>query len=550
MASVPNPLGPPDSPVVPPPPPPASDVLDLSGKGLPYALICRALEEHTLKSSGGGALPRTLILKQNLLSTDGSEALAREWLRPPPPKEGGDEEDGSNNNNNSTIESLNCASCSVGRFCDPDTGAYKLSDDGCASIGAQGSRLVHLNLGWNDLSSTAVEALVRGLLAIEGPAFDADSFNPAQLAVGRNCAMVSLDLEGNSIGDDGASWLTFLLKHGGRLEKLGLRQCALEEFGAESLAKRITADSNNQHHQDHDDDGKKNKAPSSSRLTHLDLRDNDLGEGSGEIARAAADLLVDLNGGQIIFDDLHRRLSTSSTSNHRSSSSTSSTTSRHRDDDPNATTTTTTTNDDDDDDESTKNVVLAPGPESMCHGVLAVLFALRRSIELSRLLPPAPPSPSSISGNGDSDGGGGTTVSVTIDLRGTQACGYYQERTEVVDELLSLLSAQSSSTSTSTSTSSGGGSDEASSSSTSESAVVIANPEDGEAVGATATAPTSAAASSRVRITKVLLDDESGLTERQVQRLHDTASRDHDNAAAIVLNGAAFEPTGWSCVLQ
>ena len=192
MASVPNPLGPPDSPVVPPPPPPASDVLDLSGKGLPYALICRALEEHTLKSSGGGALPRTLILKQNLLSTDGSEALAREWLRPPPPKEGGDEEDGSNNNNNSTIESLNCASCSVGRFCDPDTGAYKLSDDGCASIGAQGSRLVHLNLGWNDLSSTAVEALVRGLLAIEGPAFDADSFNPAQLAVGRNCAMVSL----------------------------------------------------------------------------------------------------------------------------------------------------------------------------------------------------------------------------------------------------------------------------------------------------------------------------------------------------------------------
>ena len=48
----------------------------------------------------------------------------------------------------------------------------------------------------------------------------------------------------------------------------------------------------------------------------------------------------------------------------------------------------------------------------------------------------------------------------------------------------------------------------------------------------------------------VKADDESGLTERQVQRLHDTASRDHDNAAAIVLNGAAFEPTGWSCVLQ
>ena len=104
--------------------------LDLSGKGLPWFQISRELEEFLRNSDG--VLPRSLNLRQSFLSLDGSSALSK-WLDPDPK--------GASKGN---IQSLNLASCSVGRTLDETTSAYRLIDGGCAALGSSGNRLLHL----------------------------------------------------------------------------------------------------------------------------------------------------------------------------------------------------------------------------------------------------------------------------------------------------------------------------------------------------------------------------------------------------------------------
>lgn len=97
--------------------------------------------------------------------------------------------------------------------------------------------------------------------------------------------------------------------------------------------------------------------------------------------------------------------------------------------------------------------VLVAGPHSMCHGALALLLALRPFVvpQPTTATQAASGAPSPIKGadevkNPLSSSSTATATSslpgVIIDLRGSAMCGFYQERTEAVDELLSLLAAQ------------------------------------------------------------------------------------------------------------
>lgn len=104
--------------------------LDLSGKGLPWFQVSRELEEFLRKSDG--VRPRSLNLRESFLSLDGSSALSR-WLDPDP-----------TGLSKGEIQSLNLASCSVGRTLDDATSAYRLIDGGCAALGASGNRLLNL----------------------------------------------------------------------------------------------------------------------------------------------------------------------------------------------------------------------------------------------------------------------------------------------------------------------------------------------------------------------------------------------------------------------
>ena len=345
---------------------------------------------------------------------------------------------------------------------------------------------------------------MRNLLQIQGPAFDAETVDPRSLLVGRGCALETLTLTGNSIGDEGVDWLVFLLKHSGRLSTLNLRQCAVEASGAESLASQCAVESSG-----------------AESLKHLDLRDNDLGDASADLAHVAAASLSDLNGGQVVFADLRRQLKLEFSTSSSSSSSPSSLAS------PSSSSSSSS---------SSSGLVLAPGQDSMCHGVLAVLFALRRCTEEV------------------SSGGGGVGGAVTLDLRGTQACGYYQERGEVPEELLSQLSG-------------GGEARDDSDVGAEEDAQDARTMEGGEANAATTTAATTASTEvatvaangsnetarrtqAATVIKKVLLDDDTGFSDRQVRLLYEACDPD---VTEVFLNDAAYEPpAGWAagCAMQ
>lgn len=360
----------------------SSTILDLSERGLPYAIISQELQRH-FSDDRVRDLPATLILKKNFLSKDGTIALSEDWLASGAMVQ---------------VVSLDISSCSVGRFQDTSLGgAFRLTELGCMKLGEHGARLVQLNLAWNDIEDGGLEALVRGLLDITGPQFSdpkttfAASVDPKKLVPERSCALRSLNLEGNSVGDAGAFWLAFLLNcdsngnnEAGGLERLVVRQCALEAGSAEVLAKAMVG---TQMPRDEDTEGRKSNSIT-CRLTHLNMIDNDLGVGSAAIANAAIDLsLVEFNG---------------NTAWHINSAKL-----------PLESETTTT------------EVTLKPGEDSMAHGVLAALISIRNESNPKE------------EGNPKCSG-----CDVILDLRSTQASGYYSESDEAFVQLVALLQAQ------------------------------------------------------------------------------------------------------------
>jgi len=396
-----------------------STTVNLVGEGFDYDSISNAL--LAFKSSNK-KLPSKLLLANNSVGVEGTQSLATGWLQ----KQEVDCGD---------IETLSMRSCGVGRQVHPNTGAYVFSTVATASLGLNGDRLVNIDLGWNDLNAASVGELVKGLLAIEAPNFDADSFNPSALETKRSCALTTLELHGNSIGNEGVAWLTLLLNPRtdgtgpSHMKHLGLHQCAIEAEGGLALANYCGGAS-----------------PGVFGLEGLDLRENDLGEASGPLARAAEvsttlvtfSGLADLNKTRVALAQAKSPVPVSAATNAAA-----------LDGDNKAPV-------------SQAKGVLVAGSNSMCHGALALLLVLRPFVvpqqqtttAVSSLASPenttaatemVTTASSTVKNplDGTSADGETTTLSgVVVDLRGSAMCGFYQERTEAVEELLSLLAAQ------------------------------------------------------------------------------------------------------------
>jgi hypothetical protein len=157
-----------------------STSVDLTGQGLAYEAVAAALVAF---KDNHKKLPSKLLLNKNAIGVDGIQTLANDWLQ------------AQKEENTCDIETLSVRSCSVGRLVDPNTGAYVFSKLATAALGRHGNRLVNINLAWNDLTPAAIGELVKGLLSIEAPNFDAESFNPASLELKRGCALSTLELE-------------------------------------------------------------------------------------------------------------------------------------------------------------------------------------------------------------------------------------------------------------------------------------------------------------------------------------------------------------------
>lgn len=214
--------------------------LSLANQGVGWAVANGAIQSYV---QNAGQLPESIDLSRNNIGLEGLECLCSDWLV-------GTTVD--TVSINGRIRSLNLAVCSIGRFTDENTGAFVYSPRAMTTLGRSAINLVSLDLSWNDLNSDGlmyftahfkikvdltslkigVRELVRGLLGIEDPTIDdVDAINMRTLSRPR-IALREINLKGNSIGDEGATWLALLLGREQELSSLNLVQCAIGAEGA------------------------------------------------------------------------------------------------------------------------------------------------------------------------------------------------------------------------------------------------------------------------------------------------------------------------------
>lgn len=217
---------------------------------------------------------------------------------------------------------------------------------------------------------------------VSAPNFEAESFDPTQFELTRKCALRSLNLKGNTVGDGGVTWLALLLKNSG-LQSLGLYQCGVGADGGSKLASCL-------------------REPSSI-LETLDLRENDLEKASADLASAAAASAVlsslsgiDLAAVRTILDSAPGK--------------------------------------------EQAPVVLKAGKDAMTHGCLALLLTLRPYVMLSTsaLEMASTPMANPLAHTATSRS---NILEVELDFENCTMTGFYDERTEVLDELLFLFAA-------------------------------------------------------------------------------------------------------------
>jgi hypothetical protein len=433
--------------------------LSLRETGATFQVCAQALKAHARSTAENIHL--ILDISRNPIGVEGTISLMEDCIKC------------------SAVKSLILSSCSVGRFLDPETGAFVQTTRACCSVGLHGFQLVSLDLSWNDLTPDAMSELVRGLLAITLPDFDAESFDPCQLTPTRSCALQCLELRGNSICDRGLAWILLLLasmptgEPTSSLTSLGLAQCALEAEGGAALAHALSG--------------------SSSALRSLDVRETDLVEATRPLAEAvaASTSIVSFCG----IDLANVRVSCTSALSFVSDDGIS---------------------------------VIVAGKDSMAHGVLALLLTLRpflrrglvAHVDASRASPHV------------------TVAELTLDLKSSAMCGFYWERTEVFDELMSMLDV------------------------TPKPAASAVNPQSAPVEGTISGVDTSEvelggidslgvgsvdAEGPSLVLKRIDLDTATGLTPRQLRQLYDASKL--NPGAEIILDGVPFAPT-WACSVQ
>ena len=330
----------------------------------------------------------------------------------------------------------------------------------------------------------------------------------SKLKATRSCALEHLDLTGNSIATDGASWLSVLLAPPGAgdaavaLRSLGLRQCAIEGDGAVLLLPALTA----------------------NQLTHLDLRESDFGdEATAPLAAAAAKssaletfCCVDLKAARSALK----------------AAKDAALAAKSADDVP--------------------TVELVAGKDSMAHGALALLLTVRPFVlpespakTVNPLSDAACAAESVLPAAGASDHG---FPAVSIDLCGSAMTGFYKERLDALNELTALIVASNAGAVPPTSPTpaapavvAGGAA--------AEGGVELGGGHDPEV----ADAQGAASAPPRLGIRAVDLDEPSGLMPKQTQAMFDACAAAATSPGApvttIKMNGEAYHPPS-GCSIQ
>lgn len=179
--------------------------------------------------------------------------------------------------------------------------------------------------------------------------------------------------------------------------------------------------------------------------------------------------------------------------------------------------------------DGTKNVSLVVGKDAMCHGTLALLLSLRpfmfpdTSSQKNPLAHKAPIDtewtvpPVGVRASG----------SISLDLRGSAMCGFYWEEVEALDELIVLLQACVG---------------------------VVDNSIDKSVQLDKAAAAEKTSPVSPLIISSVELDDDCGLTDKQIQSIYDAClppapSTVKDKVTTIKMNGAEYKPS-WGCSIM
>lgn len=435
-----------------------------------------------------------------------------------------------------------------------------------------------LDLAWNDLNADAVEALVKGLVGVKGkhshyavivmvsfrmrssgrskifvhinhlltmcitvlpaaaPEFEAESYDPASLLPTRTCALESLNLKGNQIGDDGVEWLAYMLRKSPTqapsapsLRNLGLCQCAVEARGASYLQAQL----------------------SNGQLTSLNLNDNDVAAGTHTLALAAAAARLPDFGGlnlKAVADSIETAMATAAAGDPSTASS------------------------------AAPPVVLVAGKDAMAHGALALLEVVRAftpqakglrsttSVAADKDSNSTTPQPNPLVTEGGKTGStnaassstasaaAGAVVPVVLDLRGSRMCGFYAEHTWAVDALVAILEAQQAAL-----TSTGGGINTANGDlspskevqvAKGETPPVVADAEAGVDVSVTGQGSCSGetalpGGNVRVVIQTIELDEGCGLVPNQLQAVFDAC-----DSTALNVDGKAYVPPRGLCSIQ
>mmetsp|Transcript_40194 Transcript_40194/g.51774 ORF Transcript_40194/g.51774 Transcript_40194/m.51774 type:complete len:443 (-) Transcript_40194:305-1633(-) len=439
--------------------------LSLADQGISFSTCSEAIQSFVTENK---KRPDTLTLTKNhAVGVDGITNLAEQWLAT------------SNDESETPITTLNVASCSLGRCVNPSTGANILSSTGVSALGKHGDRLKNVDLSWNDLNTEAIDAFVRGLLDIKGPAFDAESYDPLTLIPSRTCALESINLTGNSICDEGLEAISHLvidpsetLKIPSNLKSIILNQCALQGNGGEILCRMLNHES--------------------SQIISLNCFENDVTTWSLELAKSVIknEKLIEFNNINLI--ELKNKLSNKE-----------------------------------------ENINIIAGKNTMNHGVLSILLTLRPFVFPDEASIPNPISTDTSAADAEAattEKTDGVKGSVTLDLRESFMCGFYQEEEESVNELISLLQHINNDSS---SDSSNNKSPEITSSKEGDAhdqSPVILNP-------------------SLIYIKTIELDDDSGLTSKQIKALYDACGPSNQKTRTVLkVNGTEYKPAS-SCVI-
>lgn len=370
------------------------------------------------------------------------------------------------------------------------------------------------------------------MLPAAAPEFEAESYDPASLLPTRTCALESLNLKGNQIGDDGVEWLAYMLRKSPtqapsapNLRNLGLCQCAVEARGAAYLQAQV----------------------SNGQLTSLNLNDNDVAAGTPTLALAAAAARLPDFGGlnlKAAADSLQTAMATAAVADPSTASS------------------------------AARAVVLVAGKDAMAHGALALLEVVRaftlqaKGLDSTTIVAAdkegnsTTPQPNPLVTEGGKTGrtnaassstaraAVGAVVPVVLDLRGSRMCGFYAEHAWAVDALVAILEAQQAAL-----TSTGGNAETINDDlpSSKEVQVVKGKAPDAEAgVEVSVTRQGSSNGDTalpgenvRVVIQTIELDEGCGLVPNQLQTVFDAC-----DSSALNVDGKAYVPPRGLCSIQ